>query len=97
MMVWGCMSAASTGEQQFIEGNMNSNMCCDILKQSIIPYEHNKVSNIHQLCNVIVEERERTPAATCAALVNTMPRRVETVLDNNGGHTKYGHFWTCSL
>ncbi len=36
-MVWGCMSAASTGELQFIEGTMNANMYCDILKQRWIP------------------------------------------------------------
>ncbi len=35
--VWGCMSAAGTGEQQFIEGTMNANMYCEILKQSMIP------------------------------------------------------------
>ncbi len=37
VMVWGCMSAAGTGELQFIEGTMNAKMYCDILKQSIIP------------------------------------------------------------
>ncbi len=37
VMVWGCMSAAGTGELQFIEGTMNDNMYCDILKQSMIP------------------------------------------------------------
>ncbi len=37
VMVWGCMSAASTGELQFIEGTMDANMYCDILKQSIVP------------------------------------------------------------
>ncbi len=37
VMVWGCMSAVSTGELQFIEGTMNANMYCDILKQSMIP------------------------------------------------------------
>ncbi len=37
VMVWGCMSAAGTGELQFIEGTMNVNMYCDILKQSMIP------------------------------------------------------------
>ncbi len=37
VMVWGCMSTAGTGKLQFIEGNINSNMCCDILKQSMIP------------------------------------------------------------
>ncbi len=37
VMVWGCISAAVTGELQFIEGTMNANMYCDILKQSRIP------------------------------------------------------------
>ncbi len=37
VMVWGCMSAAGTGELQFIEGTMNANMYSDILKQSMIP------------------------------------------------------------
>ncbi len=35
VMVWGCMSAAGTGELQFIEGTMNVNMYCDILKKSM--------------------------------------------------------------
>ncbi len=37
IMVWGSMSAAGTVELQFIEGTMNANMYCDILKQSMIP------------------------------------------------------------
>ncbi len=37
VMVWGWMSAAGTGELQFIEGTMNANMYRDILKQSMIP------------------------------------------------------------
>ncbi len=37
VMVWGCMSAAGTVEIQFIEGTMNANMYCEILKQSMIP------------------------------------------------------------
>ncbi len=36
-MDWGCISAASAGELQFIEGIMNANMNGDILKQSMIP------------------------------------------------------------
>ncbi len=31
------MSASGTGELQLIEGTMNANMYCDILKQSMIP------------------------------------------------------------
>ncbi len=140
VMVWGCMSAAGTGELQFIEGTMNANMYCDILKQSMIsslrrlgrravfqhdndpkhtskklrvkvmdwpsmspdlnPIEHlwgilkwkveeRKVSNIHQLRDVVMEEWKRTPVANREALVNSMPKRVKAVLQNNGGHTKY--------
>ncbi len=37
VMVWGCMSAAGTGELQFTEGTMNANMYCEILKRSSIP------------------------------------------------------------
>ena len=37
VMVWGCMSAAGTGVLQFIEGTMNANMYCDILRQSMTP------------------------------------------------------------
>ncbi len=54
--------------------------------------EERKVSNIHQLCDVVMEEWKRTPVATCEALVNSMPKRVKAVLENHGGHTKYGHF-----
>ncbi len=140
VMVWGCMSAAGTGELQLIEGTMNANMYCDILKQSMIPsllrlgagqysnmitttallkklrvkvmdwlsispdlnpiehlwgilkqkvWKERKFSNIHQLRDVVMEEWKRTPVATCEALVNSMPKRVKTVLENNGGHTKY--------
>ena len=147
IMVWGCMSAAGTGELHFIEGHMNSNMYCDILQQSMIPslrklgrgavFQHDndpkhtskmttallkklkvkvmdwpsmspdlnpiehmwgilkrkveecKVSNIRGLRDVVMEEWKKIPEATCAALVNSMPRRVKAVLDSNGGHTKY--------
>ncbi len=60
-----------------------------ILKQKV---EERKVSNIHQLRDVIMEEWKRSPVATCEALVNSMPKRVKPVLENNGGHTKYWHF-----
>ncbi len=36
-MVWGCMTTAGTGELRFIEGKIDSNMYCDILKQKIMP------------------------------------------------------------
>ena len=56
------------------------------LKQKV---EERKVSNIHQLRDVVMEEWKRIPVATCEALVNSMLKRVKAVLENNGGHTKY--------
>ncbi len=34
--VWGCMSAAGTGELQFIEGTMNANIFCDMTYSNMI-------------------------------------------------------------
>ncbi len=102
VMVWGsamtCMSAAGTGELQFIEGTMKV-MDWPSMSPDLNPIEHlwgilkwkveeRKVSNIHQLRNVIMEEWKRTPAANCEALVNSMPKRIKAVLGNNGGNTK---------
>ena len=33
-----------------------------------------------------MEEWKSIPVATCEALVNSMPRRVKAVQDNEGGH-----------
>ena len=43
VIVQGCMSAAGVGVLHLIEGNMNSNMYCEILQQSRIP-SHQKLS-----------------------------------------------------
>ena len=51
--------------------------------------EVRKVSNICQLYDVVMEEWKSILVATCEALVNSMPRRVKAVLDNDGGCTKY--------
>ena len=51
--------------------------------------EEHKVSNIHQLCDVVMEDWKMIPVATCETLVNSMTKRVKAVLENNGGHTKY--------
>ncbi|KAL7876396.1 hypothetical protein AOLI_G00113590, partial [Acnodon oligacanthus] len=146
-MVWGCTHAAGVGELHFIEGHMNSNMYCEILKQSMIPslrklgrravFQHDndpkhtsktttallkrlrvkvmdwpsmsldlnpiehlwgilkrkveecKVLNIRQIRDVVMEEWKSIPVATYEALVNSKPRRVKAVLENNGGYTKY--------
>ncbi len=142
IMVLGCMTTAGTGELRFIEGDMDSNMYCDILKKKMMSSLQKLFSNITtpntpprwqlpccwrwrwwsgQVClqtwtllstcgasssgrwrstmcltyrssYVSMEKWKRMPATTCAALVNSMPRRIKAVLDNNGAPTKYWHF-----
>ncbi len=45
-----------------------------ILKRKV---EKHHVSNIQQLRDVVMEEWKRMPAITCAALLNSMPRRIK--------------------
>ncbi len=60
--------------------------------------EEHKLSNIHQLRDVVMEEWKRTPVATCEALVNYMAKRVKTVLEimvatqNIDTLGQFGHF-----
>ncbi len=42
--------------------------------------------------SLFMEEWKRMPSTTCPALVNSIPRRIKAVLDNNGAPTKYWHF-----
>ena len=58
-----------------------------ILKRKV---EVCKVSNISQLRDVVMEEWQSIPVATREALVNSMPRRVKTVLDNEGATKNIG-------
>ncbi len=37
VLMWGCMSAAGVGELHFINGIMNSQMYCSILKEKMLP------------------------------------------------------------
>ncbi len=136
--------AAGTEELRFVEGNMDSNMYCDILKQKMMPSlqklfsiitttpKHSQDDNwltaegegdgvakyvsrpepywVHvghpqaeggeapcrtsssSVMSLFMEEGKRMTATTCAALVNSIPRRIKAVLDNNGAPTKYWHF-----
>ncbi len=62
--------------------------------------EEHKVSNIHQLRDVVMEEWKRTPVAACEALVNSMPKRVKAVLEimvATQNIDTLGPIWTFSL
>ena len=51
--------------------------------------EELKVSNIQQLCDVVMEEWKKIPLDTCKALLKSTTKMVEAVMENNGDHTKY--------
>ncbi len=55
-MVWGCMTTRGTGELWFIEGNMDSNMYCDTLKQ--------KMPSLQKLCRTAVLQHYSHPKHT---------------------------------
>ena len=69
------MSAAGVGELYFIERNMNSNMYCEILLQSIIPslqklgrrevFQHDTDSKHPQDDHCFTEEAKAKPSQTC--------------------------------
>ncbi len=40
VLMWGCMSAAGVGELHFIDGIVNSQMYCSILKEKMLPSLH---------------------------------------------------------
>ncbi|MEQ2255192.1 hypothetical protein ILYODFUR_011264 [Ilyodon furcidens] len=46
------------------------------LTVNLLKVEEHKVSNIHQLYDVVTEESEKTPVATCEALVNSMSWKI---------------------
>ncbi len=80
VMVWGCMSAAGTGELQFIEGTMNANMYCDILKQSMIP-------SLRRLGRRAVFQHDNDPKHTSkpsTALLNKLGVKVICGASSNG-------------
>ena len=147
VLLWGCMSSAGVGELHFIDGIMDSNMYCHILKEKMLPslhalgrgaifqqdndpkhtskfttefltkhkvkkldwpsmspdlnpiehlwgvlkrkVEQHRPKSINALKEVILEEWRKIDASVCLELVHSMPRRIDAVLRNKGGHTKY--------
>ncbi len=53
VLMWGCMSAAGVGELHFIDGIMNSQMYCSILKEKMhsVPLVVVHFSNVTMILN----------------------------------------------
>uniref|UniRef100_A0AAZ3QU63 Transposase Tc1-like domain-containing protein n=1 Tax=Oncorhynchus tshawytscha TaxID=74940 RepID=A0AAZ3QU63_ONCTS len=74
VMVRGCMSAAGTGELQFIDRTMNANLYCDILKQSIIP-------SLRRLGRRAVFQHDNDPKHTSKTTTALLKKRRVKVMD----------------
>ena len=68
VMVWNCMSAVGVGTLHFIEGNMNSNMCCEILQQSMI-------SSLQKLGRRAVFQHDNDPKHTSKTTTALLKRQ----------------------
>ncbi len=99
VLMWGCMSAAGVGELHFIDGIMNSQMYCSILKEKMLPslralgrralFQHDNDPKHTSKATVGFLKKNRIDLAKCRQLVHSMPRRLGAVIKNHGGHTKY--------
>ncbi|XP_070408078.1 regulator of G-protein signaling 3-like [Nothobranchius furzeri] len=69
VLMWGCMSAASVGELQFIDGIMNSTMYCSILKETSVLLVVEHFSNTTMIQN------------TCKATVAFLKKNRVTVIE----------------
>ena len=74
VMVWDSMSAAGVGELHFIEGNMNSNIYCEILQQSMI-------RSFQNLGRSSVFHHDNDPKHTSKTTTALLKRLREKVMD----------------
>ena len=68
------MSAAGVGDSYFIEGNMNSNMYCEILQQIMIP-------SLQKLGSRAVFQHDNDPKHTSKTTISLLKRLRVKVMD----------------
>ncbi len=73
VLMWGCMSAAGVGELHFIDGIMNSQMYCSILKEKMLP-------SLHALGRRALFQHDNDPKHTSKATVGFLKKnRVKVI------------------
>ncbi len=73
VLMWGCMSAAGVGELHFIDGIMNSQMYCSILKEKMLP-------SLRALGRRALFQHDNDPKHTCKATVGFLKKnRVKVI------------------
>ncbi len=73
VLMWGCMSAAGVGELLFIDGIMNSQMYCSILKEKMLP-------SLRALGRLALFQHDNDPKHTSKATVGFLKKnRVKVI------------------
>ncbi len=70
VLMWGCMSAAGVGELHFIDGIMNSQMYCSILKEKMLP-------SLRALGRRALFQHDNDPKHTSKATVGFLKKKCE--------------------
>ncbi|GFX61140.1 QLQ domain-containing protein [Trichonephila clavipes] len=78
IMVWGCFSWFGLGPLVPVIGNMNSEMYVDILDNAALP-----------LTSAVMDAWKAIPMVTYQKLVESLPKRVQAVIQAKGGTTSY--------
>ncbi len=73
VLMWGCMSAAGVGELHFIDGIMNSQMYCSILKEKMLP-------SLHALGRHALFQHDNDPKHTSKATVGFLKKNRVNVI-----------------
>ncbi len=74
VLMWGCMSAAGVGKLHFIDGIMNSQMYCSILKEKMLP-------SLRALGRRALFQHDNDPKHTSKATVGFLKKnRVKVIL-----------------
>ncbi len=83
LMVWGCISAYGMGSLHVLEGIMNA----ERFRAKYAPPKTPKT--LQQLETYIRQEWDQIPTPKLQKLINSMPRRLQTVLKRRGDTTPW--------
>ena len=87
-MFHSTMFALIGGQSSFITTLNPIEHLWHYLKVKIGSYE-NRPTSIHSLWQYVAEEWNKISVEVCQKLIETMPKRIQAVIEAKGGHTKY--------
>ena len=94
IMAWGCFSWNGVGNLVEIKGNMDTAHYNQVLEEHLWDEVDRRIppsarTNIHKFRAALHREWDLIPMERIKKLVESMPRRLEAVINAKGGHTRY--------